>query len=96
MLNRIPPIAKNFYLIVGSIFLAWMLFFDTNDLITQWQMTSRLNDLEREKAFYLQKIEEVKKDQKELMTDKKLLEKFAREKYYMKKESEDVYILVEE
>ncbi|MGB3182261.1 MAG: septum formation initiator family protein [Cyclobacteriaceae bacterium] len=96
MLNRIPPIAKNFYLIVGSIFLVWMLFFDTNDLISQYQMTSRLNKLENEKEFFVEKIEEVKKDQKELRTDKNLLEKFAREKYYMKKASEDVYILVEE
>lgn len=96
MLNRIPPIAKNFYLLVGSIFLIWMLFFDTNDLISQWQMTSQLNKLEAEKEYFVDKIEEVKKDQKELRTDKELLEKFAREKYYMKKESEDVYILVEE
>lgn len=95
MLNRIPPIAKNFYLIVGSLFLVWMLFFDTNDLISQYQMTSQLNKLENEKEFFVEKIEEVKKDQKELRTNKDLLEKFAREKYYMKKASEDVYILVE-
>jgi cell division protein FtsB len=59
-------------------------------------MTSQLNKLENEKEYFEEKIEEVKKDQKELRTDKELLEKFAREKYYMKKKSEDVYILVEE
>ena len=44
--------------------------------------------------YYLQKIKEVKKDKKELLNDKELLEKFAREKYCMKKEKEDLYICV--
>jgi len=52
--------------------------------------------LEAEKAYYLEKIIEVKEDREVLLSNKDLLEKFAREKYFMKKSSEDLYIVVEE
>ena len=72
-----------------------MLFFDSEDLITQYQLRRKLKKLEEEKVYYLEKIEEVKKDREELMSNEELLEKFAREKYYMKKPTEDLYIVVE-
>jgi len=59
-------------------------------------MSSKVRSLEREKEFYQEKISEVEKDRTELMTNKELLEKFAREKYLMKKESEDLFIVQEE
>jgi len=58
-------------------------------------MGSKLRALESEKEYYLQKIEEVKKDREELLTNKELLEKFARERYLMKKETEDIFIIEE-
>jgi cell division protein DivIC len=73
-----------------------MLFLDSNDLISRFKMTTKLGSLENEKEFYLEKIEEVEKDRTELMTNKELLEKFAREKYLMKKETEDIFIIQEE
>jgi len=59
-------------------------------------MSSKLRSLEREKEFYQDKISEVEKDRAELLNNKELLEKFAREKYLMKKESEDLFIIQEE
>ena len=73
-----------------------MLFIDANDLITQFQLKQQKDDLEDEKAYYLEKIEDVKKDRQELLSNDELLEKFAREKYFMKKESEDLFVIVEE
>jgi cell division protein DivIC len=73
-----------------------MTFLDSNDLISRFRMNSKLSSLEDEKEYYLEKIKEVEKDRTELMTNKELLEKFAREKYLMKKESEDVFVIVEE
>jgi cell division protein FtsB len=70
-----------------------MIFIDSNDLISRYQLGSKLSALEAEKAYYDEKIVEVEKDRKELMTNKELLEKFAREKYLMKKETEDVFII---
>lgn len=84
---------KNFFFLTGAGFLIWMLFFDANDFFYQWQTRSKLKDLEKEKEYYLNKIEEVKKDTTELGSDTNLLEKFAREKYLMKKDDEDLYIL---
>jgi cell division protein FtsB len=95
-MRRLPAFTRNFYFIVGSLFFLWILFIDNNDLITQYQLQSKLRDLENEKEYYLEKIADVKKDRQELLSNDELLEKFAREKYLMKKESEDLYILVEE
>ncbi len=73
-----------------------MLFFDSNDILTQRSLSSKISELEESKAYYEEKIVEVKNDQKALDTDKELLERIAREKYLMKKENEDVFIVVEE
>ena len=73
-----------------------MLFFDANDFISQYRLKSKLKNLKDQKQYYLKKIEEVKKDREELLNNPELLEKFAREKYLMKKKGEDVFVIVEE
>lgn len=78
------------------LFLFWMLFLDSNDLYTQYKLRNQLKTLEDEKEFYQQKIEEVNQERDQLLTDSEALEKFAREKYLMKKESEDLYVIVKE
>lgn len=93
MFKKLPPIFKNFYFLTGFFFLVWMIFVDSNDLVSRFQMSSKLHSLQSEKEYYEAKIMEVKKDRKELMTNKELLEKFAREKYLMKKETEDLFII---
>ncbi|UII34833.1 septum formation initiator family protein [Fulvivirga ulvae] len=93
---KLPKITKNFFFLFSFFFLIWMLFIDANDLVSQIKLKNQLETLEDEKAYYLQKIEEVKKDREELLSNDQLLEKFAREKYYMKKESEDLFVVVEE
>jgi len=86
---------KNYYLMVGAFFLIWLTFFDSNDLYSQYKLVRKLNSLNADKAFYIEKIDEVKKDREELLSNPDLLEKFAREKYLMKKQSEDLYVVVE-
>ena len=78
---------------MGISFLVWMLFLDSNNLITRYQMSAKQRSLEREKEYYVEKIKEVESDRAELMGTAELLEKFAREKYLMKKESEDIFII---
>jgi len=95
-LNKMPPFTKSFYFIAGSVFLIWMLFFDSNDFLNQYRLSRKLTNLEKQKTYYLEKIDQVKKDREELFSNQELLEKFAREKYLMKKENEDLYIIVEE
>ncbi len=93
MLSKLPPIFRNFYFVTALAFFVWMLFFDANDFISQWRMGSKKDDLEEVKEFYEEKIAEVKQDREELFSSPELLEKFAREKYLMKKPGEDVYII---
>ena len=92
---KIPKITRNFYFITGIFFLVWMLFIDNNDLITQITLRQKLKNLENEKTYYQEKISEVKGEREELLSNDELLERFAREKYLMKKETEDLYVIVE-
>jgi cell division protein FtsB len=93
MLKKLPPFLRNFYVLGILFFVTWMVFFDSNDWISRYRLSAKLRQLENERDYYLEKIEEVKKDQAELMGNKELLEKFAREKYLMKKESEDIFVI---
>ncbi|MBX2961825.1 MAG: septum formation initiator family protein [Cyclobacteriaceae bacterium] len=96
MLKRIPPFFRNFYTVTAIIFLTWMIFLDSNDIMSRYKLSSRLRSLENDKEYYLEKIKEVEKDREALFGDRESLEKFAREKYLMKKENEDVFVIVEE
>lgn len=96
MIKKLPKFTRSFYFISGMLFLFWMLFLDSNDLYTQYKLRSRLKTLENEKEFYKEKIDEVKEERKQLLSDSETLEKFAREKYLMKKDTEDLYVIVEE
>ena len=94
--NRLPQWTKNSYFLLGLGFLVWMLFFDTEDLITQYRLRKRFKDLITEKAYYLEQIAKLEKDREDLASNEDLLEKFAREKYFMKKKTEDLYVVVDE
>ena len=72
----------------------WMFVFDANDLLKQYDMYKKWRELQTEKEYYLTNIETVKKERAELLSSPELLEKFARERYIMKRPGEDVFILV--
>jgi len=95
MYKRIPKVFRNFYVIGAAGFLLWMLLLDSNNLIARYQLSSKLNSLENEKEYYEVKIKDVEKDRDELFGDKESIEKFAREKYLMKKQTEDIFIIEE-
>jgi len=95
-MKKLPKAFRNFYFVSLAIFLVWMLLLDSNNLVARYQLGSKLNSLEDEKAYYEEKIKEVKKDRAELFGDRESIEKFAREKYLMKKETEDIYVIIEE
>jgi len=95
MIKKIPKAFRNFYLVTGVVFFVWILALDANNLIMRFQLSSKYNSLENEKEYYEEKIKEVEKDRDELFGDRESLEKFAREKYLMKKETEDIFIVEE-
>lgn len=95
MLKRLPKPFRNFYIVAIVIFLVWMIALDSNNLIARYQLSSKLSGLENEKEYYEEKIKDVEKDRDELFGDRESIEKFAREKYLMKKETEDIFIVEE-
>ena len=87
---------KNFYFVFTVLFVGWMIFIDTNDIISQFKLQSKLKDLVRQKEFYEVRKEKIKADREELLSNYELLEKFARERYLMKRKTEDLYVIVED
>lgn len=92
--ERIPRLLRSFYFLTGLSFLAWMFLFDANDFLKQYDMYAKWQELQNDKEYYLREIDKVKKDRAELLSSPELLEKFAREKYIMKRPGEDVFVLV--
>ncbi len=73
-----------------------MVFIDSNDILTQYKLNSKLKELERQKEFYLERKDKIQADREELMSNNELLEKFARERYLMKRKTEDLYVVIED
>lgn len=96
MAKKLLSIFKNKYILTTLALVLWLLFFDKNDILSQVERTRELRALEEERDYYQAEIEKSKQDLKELQTNPKNLEKFAREKYLMKKPNEDVFVIVEE
>lgn len=82
----------NTYILVLTIFVIWMAFFDTNSLLIHRELGKEIQKLERQKEFLKSEIE---KDRKilERMSDEDELERLAREKYYMKKKNEEIFLI---
>lgn len=87
---------KNFYVVFTLFFVVWMVFMDSNDIFSQFKLRSKLKELEKQKEFYLERKEKIQEDREELMSNYEMLEKFARERYLMKRKTEDLYVVVEE
>lgn len=83
---------KNLYVIIFVVFAVWMLFFDANSFLIHHELNSEMNDLENERDFFKKEILKDKKAIKALSTEEGL-ERLAREKYYMKRENEEIYII---
>lgn len=85
---------RNKYVVTIAGLLVWLLFFDKNDVFTQFELIDKCRKLEKEKAYYLAEISNNKANLHELKNNIKSLERLSREKYLMKKDNEDVYIFV--
>lgn len=90
---RLIGLFKNKFFLVTIAFVVWMIFFDKNDLYSQYQYRQQVNKLRQERDFYKKQTTDVNTQLIELTTDNAALEKFAREKYLMKKDNEDVFLV---
>ncbi len=72
-----------------------MLFFDPRDVYTQWEHTRELNDLKESRSHYQHEIAKESAELERLKSDPATLEKYAREKYLMKRDNEDLFLVSE-
>lgn len=94
--RRWTKMLGNKYFIATVLFLAWFVFFDENSFLAHQENKQRLEELIRQKEYYIEKIAADKQKLNDLNAGKEQLEKFAREQYFMSKPDEDVFIVVEE
>jgi cell division protein FtsB len=90
---KIPSHFVNKYTLVGFLFVIWVGIFDTHSLWETFQLNRTINRLEKEKIELKKNIENAKSDRKDLENNQ---EKYAREKYYMHKKNEEVFIIERE
>ena len=84
---------RNKYLLTALGFVVWMLFIDRNDLPTQWKRVKELRTLQKSEKTMDKQISDTKQELELLKTNPSTLEKYAREKYMMKRDNEDLYII---
>jgi cell division protein FtsB len=92
-MQRLIDLFKNKYFLVTTVFVVWMVFFDKNDLLSQYQYHQEVGKLKEQRDFYKTQSDKVAKDLDELNSNPQKLEKFAREKYLMHKDNEDVFVI---
>lgn len=92
-LRRIPSFLRNKFAVCVVLFIAWIIFLDRNNFLTQFSLSKEQSKLETQKAFYQHEIDRARQDQYELLSSPEKQEKFAREQYRMKKDDEDLFII---
>ena len=92
----IITLVKNRYLFVIIVFIVWVGFFDTYNLVDRFKNLKELAELKKEAEFFEQEIKVYKTQYHELFSNKDDLEKFAREQYQMKEADEDLFIIISE
>lgn len=95
-LKKLVHIFRNRYLTATLLFIVWITFFDQTSLIYDVHLTQKERQLKAQKIYYEKQTQAATEQLKELQTDPTNLEKFARERYFMKKANEDVYVLVDQ
>ena len=97
MINqKIRDFFKNFYFLFFLSFILWMTIIDSNGFINRYRLSKKLSELNTQKEFYVKEINKVTLDKEKFESDEELLEKYAREEYLMKKESEDIFYVIKE
>ncbi len=91
-LQKTTSILRNKYYFSLIAFVLWITFFDNNNVYEIYRLRKNYAELYRQKEFYVRETARVTAEKQELFGSDKALEKFARERYFMKKDDEDIFI----
>src|SRR6476620_10333266 len=94
LLTKVPAWLRNKFFIAFAAFAVWMLFFDERDIFTMRHHRQELRELQQSKKYYTDQINK-EKTELESLKMAATLEKYAREKYYMKRDNEDLFLIPE-
>jgi len=94
--KKLFPVFINKYFISLIAITVWVVFFDKDDLLSQYRLNQKLKQMQTEAKYYHEEIAKSKNDMHELRTNPSNLEKFAREKYLMKKDNEEIFVIVKD
>ena len=94
-LKTAGKILLNKYFLITVAFILWMIFFDSNNVFTRRKLRDKLKDLRAEKQFYLDEIRKDSALTARLLADSSEMERLARERYLMKKDNEDLYLVID-
>lgn len=86
----------NRYTIVSLAFIVWMLFFDQNSLITHRELDKQIRNLELDETYFRDHLENENTKLKQLTDNPAEIERIAREKFFLKKDNEDIFIIQQE
>ena len=95
LLTHIPAFLKNKYLLSFAAFCVVLLFLDKNDFFTQVDRRTELRELQQSKRHYTTQIAAERKELEALKTNPATVEKYAREKYLMKRDNEEIFLVSE-
>lgn len=93
LFNKIPKPFRNRYVLVVVLFLIWMLAFDKNNVRVQVNLSQTKKKMEQEKTYFEEEINKTRQGKYDIEQD---IEKFARERYFMKRADEEIFVIVEE
>jgi len=88
--DKIPPALRNKYVWTILVFGIWMSFFDKQSLIKHIKLQVQLNSMHNEMDYYRGEIDRIETERAEMEED---IERYVREKYFMSKENEDVFVI---
>tara|TARA_S200000501_G_scaffold228766_1_gene214545 strand:+ start:2920 stop:3219 length:300 start_codon:yes stop_codon:yes gene_type:complete len=92
MISKILNVLKKTYVIIILFFVVWMIFFDTNSLLMHFELNEKIKKLENQKTYYQNEIKKDRASINEIESDGGI-EKYAREKLFMKKENEEIFLI---
>jgi len=92
LVKKILPFIMNRYFLVSLGFVVWMLFFDQRDFFLQRERKAALEKLEAAKKYYQNEIADTKKQLDNIQSNPAAVEKYARERYLLRREGEEVYL----
>ena len=93
--DKLPLFLRNKFIIVTLLLLIWITFFDSNNWIKQIRLQNEVSNLKEQKNYYIKEIEKDSAALFDLTNNQETQEKFAREKYLMKKENEDIIVIID-